>query len=591
MTFDMHSLTSKELRNKFLEYFGKRGHTIVPSSSLVTNDPSVLFTTAGMQQFKPYYLGEPSPYGKNVVSCQKCVRTSDIDEVGDDSHLTFFEMLGNFSFGGYGENFKEEAIRLAYNFIFETVGLPKEDAFFTVFEGDGSVPADEESAGFWKKYAGVNPVIKRCGRADNFWGPTGNEGPCGPTTEIHYRGVEIWNIVFNEYYQDANKQLKPLSQKGVDTGMGLERLLMMVQEKPTVFETDLFRPIMDKIPGSDFKARRVIADHVKSAVFLISDGILPSNLERGYVLRRILRRAIRFGRLLDLPQDFLVFLAQTAIDMYKETYREIEVNQDKIVTVIHAEQDKFEKIIDDGLKTIKLLENTLSTGDRNTGEAESLAKIAVTDNIIGIFFDLYQSHGMPLELVFEELDRDNIAYDKKEIQVKFGERLKKHQEISRAGAEKKFGGIGREAGEAAQKLHTATHLLQAALRQVLGGHVRQMGSDITAERLRFDFSHPQKMTSDEIKKTEELVNRAIRENLTIVKEEMAYEDAVAQDALAFFGEKYPPRVNVYSIGSVSREICAGPHAEKTGDLGEFKIVKEESSGAGVRRIKAVLVPD
>jgi alanyl-tRNA synthetase len=581
-------MTSKDLRKNFLDYFAKRGHRIVPSSSLVTNDPSVLFSTAGMQQFKPYYLGEKSPFGLNVASCQKCVRTSDIDEVGDHSHLTFFEMLGNFSFGGYGENFKEEAIKLAYNFIFGELKLSLQDSFFTVFEGDAAVPADKESEAVWKRMAGSGAAIQRFGRADNFWGPTGEFGPCGPTTEIHYRNTEIWNIVFNEYYQDKDKTLKALPQKGIDTGMGFERLLMMVQDKQTVYDTDLFVPIMEKIPGTDLRARRIVADHIKSSVFLISDGVLPSNLEKGYVLRRILRRAIRYGRILGLPGDFLMALAQTVILMYRETYQNLAVNEDSILTAIHAEQEKFGKVIDEGLREVKALEKVLTAAAAASSGPEAAAELSASDSIISRFFDLYQSKGMPLELVFEEFDNDSVKYDKAKIQDKFNEKLKQHQEISRAGAEKKFGGVGETATEEAKKMHTATHLLHAALRMVLGSHVKQMGSDITPERLRFDFSHPAKMTAEELAKTEELVNRAIKDNILVSKEVMSYEEAIVGGALAFFREKYPAQVNVYSIRGYSKEICAGPHAEKTGNLGQFKIIKEESSSAGVRRIKAVL---
>ncbi len=581
-------MTSKELRKFFLDYFAKRGHKIVPSSSLVTDDPSVLFATAGMQQFKPFYLGQDSPYGKNVASCQKCVRTSDIDEVGDHSHLTFFEMLGNFSFGGYGEDFKGEAIKLAYNFIFEELKLSLQDSYFTVFEGDAAVPADKESEAIWGRMAGSRATIQRYGRSDNFWGPTGEVGPCGPTTEIHYKNTEIWNIVFNEYYQGLDSSLKPLAQKGIDTGMGFERLLMMVQDKGTVFETDLFAPIMGKIPGADMRARRIIADHIKSSVFLICDGVLPSNLERGYVLRRILRRATRYGRLLGLPRDFLMPLAETVIGIYREVYLELAVNEDNILTAIHAEQDKFEKVIDEGLREVKALEKTLTGVSDGANDPRIVAELSASDDMINRLFDLYQSKGMPLELVFEEFDNDHIHYDKAGIQERFNEKLKKHQEISRAGAEKKFGGVGGEVSEEAKKLHTATHLLHSALRKVLGLHVKQMGSDITSDRLRFDFSHPAKMTAEELVKTEELVNYAIREDLPVDKEVMSYEEAIAGGALAFFREKYPAEVNVYSIKGYSKEICAGPHAERTGDLLQFRIVKEESSSAGVRRIKAVL---
>jgi len=556
-------MTSSELRKEFLNFFEKRGHKVVPSSQLSSPDPSVLLTSAGMQQFKLYYLGERSPYGLNVVSCQKCFRTSDIDEVGDESHLTFIEMLGNFSFGSY---FKEEAIKLAHEFIFKKLKLPKDDAIITVFEGDKVIPFDKESFLIWKKLGIPEERIKKRGRADNFWGPTGEEGPCGPTTEIHFKNVELWNLVFNEYYQDKNGKLTLLKQKGVDTGMGLERLAMVCQQKPSVYETDLFLPIMKEItrPGL-IKAQRIIGDHVKGAVFLAAEEIFPSNVERGYVLRRILRRAIRYGKVLGLGSGFLIPLAQRVIEIYKDIYPEVKSKEADILTVIQKEGEKFEKTLAEGLKQFE--------------------KIASKGDISGIgAFHLYDTYGFPLELTEELAKEKGLIVDKKS----FKEAFKKHQEISRAGVEKKFGGVGKETGYESAKLHTATHLLHSALRQVLGKHVKQMGSDITPQRLRFDFSHPQKMTDKEIKKVEEIVNQKIKEDLEVKKEEMAYEKAMELGALAFFREKYPPIVTVYSINNWSKEICAGPHVKQTRELGQFKIIKEESSGSGVRRIRAIL---
>jgi len=570
-------MESRKLREKFLDFFAKKGHTIIPSSSLLPTDPSVLFTTAGMQQFKPYYLGEKSPYGQNVVSCQKCFRTSDIEEIGNQRHLTFLEMLGNFSFGGY---FKEKAIRLAYEFLFKELKLSKDEVLFTVFEGDKSVPEDKESILIWNKLGIKENKIKRCGREDNFWGPTGQEGPCGPTTEIHFGDVEVWNLVFNEYYQDQEKKLSLLKQKGVDTGMGLERLAMICQKKASVFETDLFEPIIDEL-NSKLKTqnsklqpktqnleriKRIISDHIKGAVFLISEGILPSNVERGYVLRRLLRRIIRYGKLLNLPQNFSISLAQKVIEIYKPIYPEVSSKESDILTAIQNEEEKFAKTLNQGLKQFQ--------------------KITLRGNISGIdAFHLFDTYGFPLELTIELAKEKGVKVDKKGFEKAF----EKHQEISRAGVEAKFGG----GGEFSPKLHTATHLLHAALRQVLGEHVKQMGSDITPQRLRFDFAHNQKMTPEEIKKVEEIVNQKIKEDLEVKKEEMCYTNAVESGALAFFKEKYPERVTVYSICDHSRqvfskEICAGPHVKKTSELGHFKIIKEESSGSGVRRIRAVL---
>lgn len=555
-------MTAKELREKFLNFFEKRRHATVPSSSLIPTDPSVLFTTAGMQQFKPYYLGEKSPFGSSTASCQKCFRTSDIEEVGDESHLTFLEMLGNFSFGGY---FKETAIKLAYEFLFGALKLPKEKAIFTVFEGDKDIPADEESILFWKNLGIPENKIKKCGRSDNFWGPTGDEGPCGPTTEIHISGLEVWNLVFNQYFQDKEKKLTLLKQNGVDTGMGLERLAMVVQGKNSVYETDLFSPIINEIPGQNEKAKRIISDHIKSSAFLISEEILPSNVERGYVLRRILRRTIRYGKLLNLPENFLIPLTKKVIEIYRNVYPELKSKETDILTAIQNEEEKFEKTLEKGIKEFQ--------------------KLILKGAISGIdAFHLYDTYGFPLELTEELAKEKKIKVDKKEFEQAF----KKHQEISRAGAEKKFGGLGKEATDKAAKLHTATHLLQAALREVLGKHVKQMGSDITSQRLRFDFSHPSKLTEEELKKIEDIVNKKIRDDFEVKKEEMPFEEAIRSGALAFFKEKYPQLVTVYSVNNFSKEICAGPHVKRTSELGMFQIVKEESSGSGTRRIRAIL---
>jgi alanyl-tRNA synthetase len=567
-------MDSNKLRKKFLNFFEKRGHKIVPSSSLIPTDSSVLFTTAGMQQFKPYYLGEPCPYGPNVASCQKCFRTSDIDEVGDERHLTFFEMLGNFSFGGY---FKEEAIEYAFEFLFRELKLPIERAKFTVFKGDEEVPADKESPRIWQKLGVPKEKIVGMGREDNFWGPTGLEGPCGPTTEIHIDGIEVWNLVFNEYYKDREGKLTPLKQKGVDTGMGLERLAMILQNKNSVFETDLFKPIIKELRITNYelgnvRSERIIADHIKGSVFLISEGVLPSNVERGYVLRRILRRAILHSKILNLPKNSLIEVAKKVIEIYKNVYPEVLSKQTDVLTVIENEREKFEKTLEIGLKKLKLqIEN---------------CKLRKEKLLPGkIVFDLFQSYGFPFEITKEIAKEEGLDADEKDFQ----ERFKKHQEISRVGAEKKFGGLGKVIDYNMVKLHTATHLLHAALREILGEKVRQMGSDITPERLRFDFSFDRKLTKEEIKKVEDLVNQKIKEDLEVKREEMNLEDALKSGALAFFKEKYPERVTVYTIGNFSKEICAGPHVKRTSELGNFKIKKEESAGKGVRRIYAILV--
>lgn len=561
-------MDSEGLRKSFLEFFKQRGHTIVPSSSLLPLDPSVLFVSAGMQQFKKYFLGEPSPYGNKAASCQKCFRTSDIDEIGDISHLTFLEMLGNFSFGEY---FKKEAIEWAYEFIVKGLGLKID--FVSVFAGDKEVPPDKESKKIWSDLGIPLTRIKKMSRKDNFWGPTGDEGPCGPTTEIYLNNIEVWNLVFNEYYQNREKKLIPLKQKGIDTGMGLERLAMIIQKKPSIFETDLFLPIVNEIEkksaikyNSKTRLFRIITDHIRGSVFLIAEGILPSNLERGYILRRILRRAIRYGKILGMSKNSLIPPAQKVIEIYQNVYPELKSNQADILTVIQKEEEKFEKTLERGLKEFK----KLISKNKDLSKEEA--------------FDLYQSYGFPLEFTQELAKEKGFKVDKKG----FEEAIKKHQEISRAGAEKKFGGVGKETSYEATKLHTATHLLHQALREVLGKHVKQMGSDITSQRLRFDFPHPQKLSSSEIKKVEDVVNQKIKEDLEVKKQEMPFQKAIKSGALAFFKEKYPKEVTVYSIKDFSKEICAGPHVKRTSELGHFKIIKEESSGAGIRRIRAIL---
>jgi alanyl-tRNA synthetase len=597
--------TSQYLRKEFLNFFKQKGHKIVPPSSLIPTDPSVLFTTAGMQQFKPYFLGEESPYGKNVASCQKCIRTSDIESVGDETHLTFFEMLGNFSFGGY---FKKEAIEYAYEFLFNVLEMPKDRIWITVFRGEKNIPEDEDSKEIWINLGIPKERIFSFGREENFWGPTGLEGPCGPTTEIHFdltkkpckkgrecipncecgRFIEIWNLVFNEYYQNEKKELRPLKQKGVDTGMGLERLLMVYENKNNVFETDLFSPLIAQIQKNSKKSYsespssfRIIADHIKASIFLIQEGILPSKEERGYILRRLLRRAQRYARIIELKENGLLEVARKVVEIYRDVYPELESQFENVLTVIQNESEKFGKTIEKGVKEFE----KLIKPDKKVIEGRKA-------------FYLYETYGFPLELIEEMAEEKGIKVDK----IGFFEAQKRHQELSRKGAERKFGGVGIEKIEAeadrrkVTKLHTATHLLHQALREVLGKSIKQMGSDITPERLRFDFSYPRKLTEKELKKVEEIVNQKIKENLPVIKKEMKFKEAQRIGALAFFKERYPEIVSVYFIGEptkevFSKEVCAGPHVERTGVLGEFKIIKEESVGAGIRRIKAKLVND
>ncbi|MDO8496069.1 MAG: alanine--tRNA ligase-related protein [bacterium] len=570
-------MTHKEIRERFKTFFESKKHKWVASSSLLPDDPSVLFTTAGMQQFKPYYTGQADPmkdFGSlNTASIQKSMRTSDIDEVGDESHLTFFEMLGNFSFGGY---WKELAIAHAYEFVTKELRLKID--FVTVFEGlsSANVPADDESELLWKT-VDPNITVKRADIHDNFWGPTGSEGPCGPTTEIYVNGVEIWNIVFNEFFYPgsreellsgkSDKKLEKLKTAGIDTGMGLERLAMVVQKKKNIFETDLFEPIISSLPNHlDQRTKRIVADHARAVVFLASEGVIPSNKEQGYVMRRLMRRIMA----INISKDII----DTVINTYADQYPELQVRRNDILNIYSEELLKFNKTLRNGLNELKKLE-----------------KVSASDA-----FKLYESFGLPYELI------KDVAKDKAKDLTRegFDEEFKKHQEKSRAGAEKKFGGHGlildtgelkagnEEELKKATRLHTATHLLHASLRKVLGSEVHQAGSDITAERLRFDFNFPRKLSPEELQKIEDLANEAIKKDYKVTKEEMAYEDAIKSGALAFFKLKYPSKVNVYSVDDFSKELCGGPHVSHTAEIGKIKITKEEAVSAGVRRIRAVL---
>jgi len=558
-------MKANEIRTKFLKFFESKGHTIVPSSSLIPLDDSVLLTTAGMQQFKDYFLGKASPYGNRATSSQKSFRTSDIEEVGDKSHLTLFEMLGNFSFGDY---FKEETIKWAIEFIFNELKLDIKECYFTVFAGDEEVPFDQESFDILKKLGIPEDKIKKMPREENFWGPTGLEGPCGPTVEIYCRDLEIWNLVFNEYFMDKNKKLIPLKQKGVDTGAGLERVALIMQRKESVFETDLFEPVMLAISTSNERAKRIIADHIKSSVFLIADGIEPSANDKGSILRRLIRRVIDLINKHNLPDTLLRDLVPLVGEIYKDAYPKILKQEKRIISIILGETEKYNS-------------DTIPKGIR-----ETTSQVTTAGYLSGsMAFDIYQTYGFSLDRT------KSIAIDLG-LELRdlgdFDKRLKEHQEISRVGAEKKFGGVSKEAGEEEIQLHTATHLLHQALRDVLGDHVQQMGSDINSERLRFDFSHSEKTTKEEIKKVEDLINKKIDEDLIIEMKEMLYKDALDEGALAFFKDKYPQRVDVYSVGDFSKEVCGGPHVKRLSELGKFKIIKEESSSSGVRRIKAIL---
>ena len=558
-----------EIREKFLKFFEERGHKIVPSSSLLPDDPSVLLTTAGMQQFKRYFTGELDPVkdfgSKNTASIQKAFRTSDIDEVGDETHLTFFQMLGHFSFGDY---FKKETITWTYELLTEIFKIPPKRISATVFEGDEIIPFDNESFGIWSKLLPATQ-IKKGKRTDNVWGPAGTEGPCGACNEVYVDDVEIATLVFMEYYCHADKKLTKLSQKGVDVGWGFERIVTKLQKKKNIFETDLFEPIISSLPNHfDLRTKRIIADHSRAVVFLASEGVTPSNKEQGYVMRRLMRRIMA----LNIPNDII----DVVINTYANQYPELLVRRGEILTVYSDELNKFNKTLRNGLSEMKRLEKV---------DASSA-------------FKLYESFGLPYELI-KDISKDKAKDLTREA---FDEEFKKHQEKSRAGAEKKFGGHGllldtgelkagnEEELKRATRLHTATHLLHAALRKVLGNEVHQAGSDITAERLRFDFNFSRKLTPEEVQKIEDLANEAVVRDYKVTKEEMTYEDAIKSGALAFFKLKYPPKVNVYSVGDFSKELCGGPHISHTKEVGRIKITKEEAVGTGVRRIRATIDP-
>jgi alanyl-tRNA synthetase len=583
-------MTSRELRKKFLEFFEKKGHQIVPSSSLIPEDKTVLLTSAGMQQFIPYLSGEKDvvkDFGKReLCSVQKCFRTVDIDNIGDDTHHTFFEMLGNWSIGkGY---FKERAIELALDFFVNELGLDKNRFYVTVFEGEGDIPKDKEAIEIWKKN-GIDKIAEFSSK-DNFWGPTSQTGPCGPCSEIHYdrgeeygckdcgpncekckRYVELWNLVFMEYNKKADGSYEKLPQSNVDTGIGFERLISLLNGKDSAYETDLFVPFIEKLESicgkkyeDNKKNFRIIVDHIRASVFLIADNVLPSNVLQGYVLRRLLRRTIVIGR--SFESNFLIDLAKEVIKEYKDIYPELE--SENILDVIEKEKEKFEKTLDVGIRdTVSIVTDSEFNGAKA--------------------YNWYSTSGVPIDIIKEIAEEKGIILSKF-FEIDFDKEREKHREISKAGAQAKFGGVGERDNHESAKLHTATHLLQQALRNVLGGHVQQMGSDITPQRLRFDFSHPAKLTEEQIRMIEGIVNEKIKENLEVKKEEMSYKNAIKSGAMAFFKEKYPIIVSVYSIGDFSKEICAGPHVEKTSELGTFKIIKEESSSSGVRRIRAVL---
>lgn len=594
-------MTVEDLRKKYINFFLGKNHKQISGKSLIPeNDPTVLFTTAGMHPLVPYLLGEEHPSGKRLVDFQKCIRTGDIDAVGDVSHLTFFEMLGNWSLGDY---FKKEAIIMSYEFLTskDWLGFSPDKLSVTVFMGDDEVPADSESADVWRSVGIPEDRIYFLPRKDNWWGPAGATGPCGPDSEMFIdtgkepcgpdcrpgcscgKYFEIWNDVFMEYEKKDDGSYVPLSRKCVDTGMGIERTTAMLQGKESVYETEYFTELIHGIEkisatayGTDSSmdiSIRIITDHVRTSVFILGDerGVKPSNLGQGYILRRLIRRAIRHARKLNIEGSFLPLLAEIVIGQYGVNYPELEENRNFILSELAGEEERFSLTLRKGEKEFeKMLPNLLKS------------KNPVIPGRIA--FKLYDTYGFPFELTEELAGENGLGIDKEGFDKAFA----KHQELSKKGADKVFKGGLADNSETTTALHTATHLLHKALRIVLGDHVQQKGSNITASRLRFDFTHPEKMTPEQIKEVEDIVNSQIEADLPVTMEVVGLEEAKAGGALAFFGDKYDEQVKVYSIGDFSKEVCGGPHVERTGGMGHFKIIKEQSSSAGVRRIRAVL---
>lgn len=577
-----------DIRNKYLNFFEKHGHKVIPSAPLIPeNDPSVLFNTAGMQPLVPYLLGQKHPEGSRLTDYQKCIRTNDIDEVGDNRHLTYFEMLGNWSLGDY---FKEESIKMSFDFLTQELQIPVEKLSVTCFAGNEVLGKDEESAKYWEQ-AGI-PKERIYFLKDNWW-IAGETGPCGSDTEMFYdtgktkcspecnpdcdcgKYVEIWNNVFMEFFKHEDGSLTPLKQKNVDTGLGLERVNMLLQGKETPYDTEIFKPIMEKLEKlqkvDNINSRRIVAEHLRSSMMIICDGGRPSNIDRGYVLRRLIRRMIRHLNKLQISLDELAGLIYLNIENLKEMYPDLEKNKDIIKSVIIEEKDKFVKTLTHGEKEFNKEMNKASQNGQKIIDGK-------------VVFKLYDTYGFPPEVTKELAEENGYSVDIDE----FNKLFKEHQEKSRVGAEQKFKGGLASTGEMETKYHTATHLLNAALKKVLGPHVHQKGSNITHERMRFDFSHDSKLTDEEKKKVEDLVNEYIQMAIPVERLEMKKEDAIKMGAEAMFLDKYGDIVTVYKIGDVSIELCGGPHVKNTSELGKFKIKKEESSSSGVRRIKAIL---
>lgn len=583
-------MTGNELRQKYLEFFKSKGHAVLPSAPIVPeNDPTALFINSGMHPLVPYLMGEKHPKGTRLVNSQKCIRTIDIEEVGDTTHHTFFEMMGNWSLGDY---FKKEAIEWSYEFLTskDWLGLDPARLATSVFKGDENAPFDEEAYNHWLRLGIPKARIAKLGKEENWWGPAGETGPCGPDTEMFYwvgdpekvpnsfnddndLWVEIWNDVFMQYNKNADGTFEKLAQQNVDTGMGLIRVLVAINSLDDNYKTELFLPIIKKIEeltgkkySENKRSMRIIADHAKAAVFFAADNVEPSNLAQGYIMRRIIRRAVRQGKILGLNENFLIQISKVAQEIYSEHYP--ETMGDNVLKAIEEEEKKFRQTLERGLREFDKLDGKV--------EGKNL-------------FYLFQTYGFPLEMSLEELKNKKIEFKQDQIQLEYEEESKKHQELSRTASAGMFKGGLADNEEKTRELHTATHLMLAALKKVLGNHVRQRGSNINGERARFDFSHSEKMTDEQKKQVEDYVNKAINAKVDVKMEEMSLEQAKKLGAEGVFESKYGDKVKVYSVGDFSTEVCGGPHVSNTGEIkGVFKIKKEQSSSAGVRRIKAVL---
>ena len=603
----MKNLTADELRDMYLKFFESKGHKIIPGASVIPeNDPTVLFTTAGMHPLVPYLMGAMEhPAGTRLTDVQKCVRTGDIDEVGDSAHLTFFEMLGNWSLNDY---FKKEAISWSFEFLTQHLGFSPDQLSVTVFKGEGVegepgyIPADEEAAAIWRSLGIPDERIYRLPREDNWWGPAGTTGPCGPDTEMFIdtgkpkcgpdcrpgchcgKFIEIWNDVFMQYNKNAEGKFEPLGRHNVDTGMGVERTICMMSGAPTVYDTEIFAPIMAKIDELStvtpedaelaLRARRIIADHMRTATFILCDpkgGVKPGNIGANYVLRRLIRRAVRYSRFLGIAPGFTVKLAEVICEKYKHVYPELAVNLETCKIDLEAEENRFNQTLDKG----EAMFNKVAEQLKAHGQTQISGKTA---------FKLYDTFGFPFEMTLEMADKAGLTVDKEG----FEEANRKHQELSRTTSAGSFKAGLQDNSEVVTRMHTATHLLHAALHKVLGPTANQKGSNITAERLRFDFTWPEPMTVEQKAEVEKLVNEWIAQGIEVTKKMTTVEEAKKEGAMALFGAKYGDQVSLYTIGDVSKEICCGPHVTNTKELGSFKIQKEQSSSAGVRRIKAVI---